>query len=255
MMTTNPTACLILIGNEILSGRTKDKNLSFIGQALNSIGIQLREARVIPDIEQTIIDTVNECRQKYTYIFTTGGIGPTHDDITTASIAKAFDVPVMQHPEAERRLLAYYKPEDVNEARMKMAHIPVGAELIDNPVSAAPGFKLENVYVLAGVPSICEAMIDFLKPKLAGGLPMLTHSLEVDTPEGDVADGVTAIDAQYDDVEIGIYPMIKHGQLACNIVLRSIDGEILQQAAQVMKDTVARAGGNIINEQMPTNSA
>ena len=164
------TACLIIIGNEILSGRTIDANLPHIAKVLGQVGIRLAEARVVADDEAAIVDAVNTCRARHTYVFTTGGIGPTHDDITAACIAKAFGRPFGRNPEAERRLLAFYPPERVNEARMSMADMPEGVELIDNPVSVAPGFRIENVYVLAGVPKIMQAMLDLVLPKLEGGV-------------------------------------------------------------------------------------
>src|ERR687891_2389330 len=171
------TACLIIIGNEILSGRTVDANLPYIANALGSIGVRLAEARIVPDIEAEIAGAVNACRKKHTYVFTTGGIGPTHDDITARSIARAFGLPFGRNAEAERRLLAYYPPERVNEARMKMADTPEGAELIDNPVSIAPGFTVENVHVLPGVPSILQAMLAGLKPRLRGGAVVHSRTL------------------------------------------------------------------------------
>lgn len=234
-MTTTPTACMILIGNEILSGRTQDKNLGYLANELNDMGIRMMEARVIPDIESVIIDTVNECRTKFTYIFTTGGIGPTHDDITCEAIAKAFGVPVIRHPEAERRLLAHYKPEDVNEARMKMADVPEGAQLIDNPVSSAPGFYIDNVFVMAGVPRIMQAMVDFIKPLLHGGQPMRSVTLEVERPEGDLAAFITQVQESYPQIEIGVYPLIKQGMLATNIVLRGQDETILHDATNAVR--------------------
>ncbi len=238
-MNDTATACLIMIGNEILSGRTRDKNLPMIAEKLNEHGVRLMQARIIPDIEEVIAETVNTCRKQFAYVFTTGGIGPTHDDITTASIAKAFGVEVTRHAEAERRLLAHYAAEDVNDARMKMADMPEGAELIDNPVSAAPGFRLENVYVLAGVPVICEAMMDFITPTLKGGKPMQSESIELDRPEGDVADVVTGIQETFSAVEIGIYPLIKDGKLACNIVLRCQDRALLDAAAMSLREAIS----------------
>ncbi len=235
-MPSNTTACLILIGNEILSGRTIDKNLSMISLKLNGAGVQMREARVIPDIEAVIIETINSCRAQYDYVFTTGGIGPTHDDITAESVAKAFRVPLILHPEAERRLLAHYKPEDVNDARMKMALVPQGATLIDNPVSAAPGFVIENVFVLAGVPRIATAMMDFIAPSLKGGLPVISRALDVHCPEGEVAVGVGAMQLRYPDVEIGIYPKITEGMLRSTIVMRCVD---IAQLAACANDMIA----------------
>lgn len=247
-MNRNPTACLIIIGNEILSGRTQDKNLAYLATFLNEQGIALTEVRVIPDVEPRIIETVNACRAMFDYVFTTGGIGPTHDDITTACVAKAFGVKVVRHPEAERRLLAHYKPEDVNEARMKMADIPVGATLIDNPVSTAPGFVLGNVYVMAGVPRIMQAMLDFLKPQLKGGTPTLSRTLEINQAEGSMAASVTAVQQRFPDVEIGIYPMIKDGKLACSVVLRTPDEARLNEAHDAMMEMVKHEGAELLVE-------
>jgi molybdenum cofactor synthesis domain-containing protein len=173
------TACLIIIGNEILSGRTVDANLPHVAKVLGQIGIRLAEARVVADDEAAIVDAVNACRARHTYVFTTGGIGPTHDDITAACIAKAFGRRLGRNPEDERRLLAFYPPERVNEARMSMADMPDGAELIDNPVSVAPGFRIENVFVLAGVPKIMQAMLDLVLPKLEGGVKIHARAATV----------------------------------------------------------------------------
>ena len=181
------TACLIIIGNEILSGRTVDANLPYLAKALGEIGVRLAEARIVPDDEAEIVDAVNSCRAKHDYVFTTGGIGPTHDDITAAAIAKAFDRPFGRHAEAEARLLAYYPPEKVNEARLSMADMPEGVDLIDNPVSIAPGFRIENVHVLAGVPKIMQAMLDNILPTLEGGAVVLSRSVTMFMPEGEIA--------------------------------------------------------------------
>ena len=181
------TACLIIIGNEILSGRTVDANLPHLAKKLGEIGIRLAEARVVPDIEQEIVDAVNTCRAKHDYVFTTGGIGPTHDDITSAAVAKAFGLPFGRNPEAEALLLDYYPPEKVNEARLSMADTPEGAELIANPVSIAPGFRVENVYVMAGVPKIMQAMLDNVLPTLEGGAVVLSRSVTMFMPEGEIA--------------------------------------------------------------------
>jgi len=243
---TNPTACLIIIGNEILSGRTQDKNLAYLATFLNEQGIALSEVRVIPDVEKRIVDTVNECRAMFDYVFTTGGIGPTHDDITTVCVAKAFGVDVIRHPEAERRLLAHYKPEEVNAARMKMADIPVGASLIDNPVSTAPGFVLGNVHVMAGVPRIMQAMLDFLRPQLKGGKPTLSRTLEINQAEGKMAAGVTVVQQRFPEVEIGIYPMIKDGKLACSVVLRSTDEAALNDCYDAMMELVKESGAELL---------
>jgi molybdenum cofactor synthesis domain-containing protein len=200
------TACLIIVGNEILSGRTQDTNLNFLARELGALGIRLREARVVPDEEWAVVEAVNAARARHTYVFTTGGIGPTHDDITAACVAKAFGVPLTRHPEAERRLLAYYPPEKVNEARLKMADTPEGAELIDNPVSVAPGFRIGNVHVLPGVPSIMRAMFEGLRAGLRGGAPVVSRTITVYAPEGEIAGPLAEIQARHPDVEIGSYP-------------------------------------------------
>src|SRR5512134_200599 len=168
------TAAVIIIGNEVLSGRTADANLCFLAKALNEVGVRVREARIIPDDEAVIVETVNACRQTFDYVLTTGGIGPTHDDITSASIAKAFGVPLERNPQAIRALEQHYRPGEFNEAGRKMADIPAGASLIDNPLSKAPGFQIGNVFVLPGVPVIMRAMFDGLRARLSGGEPMLS---------------------------------------------------------------------------------
>ena len=240
------TACLIIIGNEILSGRTQDKNLAYLALKLNDAGVQLRETRVSPDHEDTIIATVNECRATFDYIFTTGGIGPTHDDITTACIAKAFGVAVHRHPEAEKALRAHYTAEQMNEARLKMADVPVGATLIPNPVSSAPGFKLGNVHVMAGVPRICQAMIDAVMPELRGGATVLSTSITTNLAEGTIADGLTAIQARHADVEIGSYPMFKQGVLSTTLVLRSPDATRNKHVHDEVAALIAECGGQLI---------
>src|SRR5687767_14160224 len=174
---TSPTAGLLLIGDEILSGRTKDKNLGYIADFLTALGIDLKEARVVADIEDDIVAAVNALRSRYTYVFTTGGIGPTHDDITADAIAKAFAVTIDHDPRAVAILKAHYSPGQLNEARMRMARIPEGAELIENPVSKAPGFRLGNVFVMAGVPKIMQAMMDQLGPRLTRGSPMISATV------------------------------------------------------------------------------
>lgn len=217
------TACLIVIGNEILSGRTVDANLAHIAKELTALGIRLAEARVVSDDEDAIVEAVNACRARYTYVFTTGGIGPTHDDITSRCIAKAFGLDFGRHPEAERRLLAFYPPEMVNEARMRMAETPQGAELIDNPVSVAPGFRVENVFVLAGVPKIAAAMFDVLKPLLKGGPPLAVRNVTLICPEGTAAKGLGEIQARHPEVEIGSYPFFRRDRPGTTIVLRGED--------------------------------
>jgi molybdenum cofactor synthesis domain-containing protein len=225
------TASVIVIGNEILSGRTRDSNLAWLAVELNKLGIRLLEARVIPDVESVIIAAVNELRARFDYVFTTGGIGPTHDDITAECIAKAFGVPLVRHPEAVRRLLAHYaNPADLNEARLRMANAPEGAELIDNPVSKAPGFRIGNVYVMAGVPMIMQAMFDGLRGRLVGGTRLLSRTLSVDIPEGLMAAGLAAIQNAHRDVEIGSYPYMRLGKAGAAIVLRAVDAQELDRA-------------------------
>ena len=241
------TAAVVLIGNEILSGRIKDTNLHFFANALNECGVKVAHARVIPDIETVIAETVNELRAAYDYVFTTGGIGPTHDDITTASIAKAFGVPLIRHAEAEARLRAHYGHNEtvINAARLKMADVPEGAELIDNPVSVAPGFRLENVFVLAGVPVICQAMFDSLKHGLEGGTPTRSRSIEITLPEGTVAAAVTQIQHDFEpEVDIGIYPLFRQGELGATIVMRSQNLTRLGAVFAAMTAVIEGLGGN-----------
>jgi molybdenum cofactor synthesis domain-containing protein len=224
------TACVIVIGNEILSGRTQDANLAWLARELNELGIQLREARVVVDDEAAIVEAVNATRGRYDYVFTTGGIGPTHDDITAASIAAAFKLPFGPNPEAERRLRAYYPPEKLNEARLRMANTPVGARLIDNPVSVAPGFIVENVHVLPGVPSIMRAMFDGLRSSLRGGAPVLSRTVTVFAPEGEVAQPLGEIQERHPDVEIGSYPFMRQDRFGTSLVFRSAEEKRLLAA-------------------------
>ncbi|MFW0777658.1 MAG: competence/damage-inducible protein A [Rickettsiales bacterium] len=242
------TACLIIIGNEILSGRTEDKNLAWIAKALNECGVALTEVRVIPDVEATIVDTVNFARKNFTYVFTTGGIGPTHDDITSSSIAKAFGVPLLRHPEAERRLLGHYKPDQVNEARMKMADIPQGGALIDNPVSLAPGFRLENVFVLAGVPRIMQAMFDGIKDQLKGGDKTLSKSYSAYVTEGTLAAGLGEIQKRYPQVEIGSYPFVRDGKLGTSLVARTPDKGVLDACMAEIRSLLLKFTDDIREE-------
>lgn len=244
----NPTACIVVIGNEILSGRTQDKNIAYIAQGLAGIGVNLREVRVIPDVERTIIDTVNELRAKFSYVFTTGGIGPTHDDITSASVAKAFGVPIHRHPEAEATLRAHYTKDDINEARLKMADVPEGASLITNPVSAAPGFIMGNVHVMAGVPRIMQAMFDSIRHTLNGGTPVTSVNVSTDLPEGTLAEGLTRIDERYMDVDIGSYPLYRAGGFFTTLVMRGTSPEQNEAAAHEVRALIASLGGHEITD-------
>jgi molybdenum cofactor synthesis domain-containing protein len=210
MPANNPTACVLVIGNEVLSGRTQDANIRFLATKLGDLGIPLREVRVIPDIAETIVATVNEVRKKFTYVFTTGGIGPTHDDITSECIAAAFNVPWEPHPVAWARMEKAYKPGEFNAARQRMGTMPRGAKLIDNAMSVAPGFQMENVYVMAGVPRVMQSMFEWLAPHLQGGQKIEQRAVHaIALPEGVIADGLTAIQARYPDIDLGSYPFYR----------------------------------------------
>ena len=216
-------ASILIIGNEILSGRTQDTNTSTIALWLNSIGVKVQEVRVIPDIEETIIETVNLLRHNYNYVFTTGGIGPTHDDITAQSISKAFGLKYEIHKAAFKILEAYYKPGEFNEGRQKMIWMPENANLILNPTSGAPGFSVENVFCLPGVPSILKSMLGGLKNKIVGGEPILSYTISLRTVESEIANSLTEVQNKNKDVEIGSYPFFQAGKLGVSIVIRSED--------------------------------
>jgi molybdenum cofactor synthesis domain-containing protein len=238
------TACVVIIGNEILSGRTQDTNLNYIAKGLAERGVRLREARVIPDIPAVIVDTVNELRAKYDYVFTTGGIGPTHDDITAECIASAFGVALVLNPEAKRILMERYKTGELNEARLRMARTPEGASLVANPVSAAPGFRMGNVYVMAGVPRIAQAMFDGIKYELTGGPPIVSRTVNCNLPEGTIAKGLGEVQERHPDVDIGSYPTFSRGAPEVNIVLRGVDSTRLDMAAAEVAAMVRAEGGN-----------
>ena len=220
---TKVNAAILIIGNEILSGRTQDTNTSTLATWLNSIGVKVNEVRVVPDDEKIIIDTLNLLRKSYNYVFTTGGIGPTHDDITAESVSKAFNRKYQIHKEAFKLLEAYYKPGEFNEGRQKMVWMPEGAELILNPTSGAPGFNVDNVFCLPGVPSILKSMLGGLKNKIVGGEPILSHTISLRTVESEIANSLTKIQEKNKDVEIGSYPFFHAGKLGVSIVIRSED--------------------------------
>jgi molybdenum cofactor synthesis domain-containing protein len=236
------TAAMLIVGNEILSGRTKDANLPYVGERLGEIGIRLAEARVVRDIEDEIVAAVNDLRGRHTYVFTSGGIGPTHDDITAASIAKAFGVKLTLHPQAHHILLAHYGEARLTEARLRMAHTPEGAQLIENPVSKAPGFRIGNVFVMAGVPSIMQAMFESLAPTLSGGKPLKSVSIGAALAEGDVARPLGAVQARYPEVEIGSYPYYGGDRPITNLVLRSTEDDRLELAAEEVRAMVRELG-------------
>ncbi|NNG04762.1 MAG: competence/damage-inducible protein A [Inquilinus sp.] len=225
------TAALLIIGNEILSGRTHDANLPYVAEKLGARGIRLAEARVVADDEAEIVAAVNALRARYDHLFTTGGIGPTHDDITAQCVAKAFGVAIERNAEAVALLERHYPPGQLNEARLRMATIPAGATLIDNPVSKAPGFRMGNVFVMAGVPKIMQAMLDGLLPGLTGGPPVLSRSIAASVAEGTLAGPLAEIQARHPAVEIGSYPYFRAGAFGVSIVLRGTDPAPLDAAA------------------------
>jgi len=220
---TKVNAAILIIGNEILSGRTQDTNTSTLATWLNSIGVKVNEVRVIPDVEKTIVDTLNVLRKENNYVFTTGGIGPTHDDITASSVSKAFGLKYEIHKEAFKILEAYYQPGEFNEGRQRMVWMPEEADLILNPTSGAPGFSIENVFCLPGVPSIMKSMLGGLKNKIVGGEPILSHTISLRTVESEIANSLTKVQDKNQDVEIGSYPFFHAGKLGVSIVLRSED--------------------------------
>jgi molybdenum cofactor synthesis domain-containing protein len=233
----NPTACLLVIGNEVLSGRTQDANIKFLAGRLGELGIPVREVRVIPDVTETIVTTVNEVRARFDHVFTTGGIGPTHDDITSQCVAEAFGVPWEIHPEAFARMDRHYKQGEFNAARQRMATMPRGATLIDNPVSIAPGFTIGNVHVMAGVPRIMQAMFEALAPSLAGGPPIISRAVHATRLlEGAVAEGLSAIQDRYPGVDIGSYPYYRGSGNGVALIAKGPDAAAAEAAiAEVTK--------------------
>jgi molybdenum cofactor synthesis domain-containing protein len=232
MTTLSPTACLLVIGNEVLSGRTRDANVQFLATRLGEIGIPLREVRVIPDVRATIIATLNEVRAKFDHVFTTGGIGPTHDDITSECVAAAFGVPWEPEAEAWARLERHYPPGEFNAARQRMATMPRGATLIDNAISIAPGFTIGNVHVMAGVPRIMQAMFESLAPKLEGGPPVASRTVHADgVMEGRIAEGLAAIQARWPALDIGSYPYYRMGGGGVALVAKGAEVADVEAAA------------------------
>lgn len=228
----NPTAAILIIGDEILSGRTRDANMHYLAGELTRIGIDLKEARFIADDHAAIVATLNDLRARYGHVFTSGGIGPTHDDITAEAIAAAFGLPLDVRADARALLAAHYARSgtEFNAARLRMARIPEGAVLIDNPVSIAPGFSLGNVHVMAGVPNIFQAMVASLLPRLTGGQPLLSQSLRIDRGEGVIAAPLAALAAEFADLGFGSYPFVQNGAYGSNIVIRGTDAGRIGQA-------------------------
>ncbi len=240
--TTAPTAAVLLIGDEILSGRTKDKNLGHIADFLTARGIDLKEARVVSDEQVEIVAALNAMRSRFTYVFTTGGIGPTHDDITADAVAAAFGVPIDHDPRAVKLLTDFFATigREPTEARMRMARLPEGAEMIANAVSVAPGIHIGNVFVMAGVPKIMQAMLEEIAPKLKGGVPVRSRTIEVHTGEGDIGGPLADVQARHPDVAIGCYPFERATGFGANIVVRSRDEAALSRAMADVEAELAR---------------
>jgi molybdenum cofactor synthesis domain-containing protein len=238
------TAGLVVIGDEILSGRTHDKNIAQIASWLQVQGIRLSEVRVVPDVIERIVEAVNALREGYDYLFTTGGIGPTHDDITVDAVAAALGVEVVIHPDARAILEKYYadKPGGLNDARLRMARVPEGAELIPNRMSGAPGIKLGNIHLMAGVPHITAGMLDALTGTLEGGLPLLAETIGCWTPESEVADILRQVETAHENCQIGSYPFFREGRVGANFVVRSTSRDELRSCVDSLCDGLATAG-------------
>lgn len=243
------TAALVIIGDEILSGRTQDANLAYLAKWLNVQGIRLRHVRVVPDVEAEIVSAVNACRTAHDYVFTTGGIGPTHDDITIDSIAAAFGVPVVVHPRAEALLRAYYG-DKLNEARLRMARVPEGADLVENELSAAPGVRIGNVFIMAGIPSVMRAMLAALDGKLEGGLPVLSRTVAAHIAESRVAQLLESVEKTHTGVQVGSYPFWKDGQTGANFVIRSTDAHVMNAAAEAILAGIAELGATPVDGEL-----
>ena len=239
----NPTACLLVIGNEVLSGRTQDLNIKFLATGLGAIGIPLREVRIVPDVVETIVATVNDCRTRFDHVFTTGGIGPTHDDITSECVARAFGVPWEPQPEAWARMERHYKPGEFNAARQRMATMPRGATLIDNAVSIAPGFTIGNVHVMAGVPRIMQAMFTALAPTLTGGTPVQSRAVHAaGLAEGAVAEGLGQVQAAFPDLDLGSYPYYRASGNGVALVAKGTDVDQLERCIAAVSGLVRGLG-------------
>jgi molybdenum cofactor synthesis domain-containing protein len=237
-----PTAAVLIIGDEILSGRTPDTNTNSIARFLGALGIDLKEVRVVGDVQDEIVAALNALRARYTYVFTTGGIGPTHDDITADAVAKAFGVGIDYHPEALKILAARIKPEDFNEMRKRMARIPFGASLVKNGVSAAPGFQIENVFVMAGVPGIMQAMLEDIAPRLARGPVIQAVTISAPIGEGTIAAALAKLQGEHDAVAIGSYPTYREGGYGVQLVARGRDAAQVEKVARAMEEIIRNAG-------------
>ncbi len=241
------TAAILVIGNEILSGRTRDANLNFLAGELTALGIRLMEARIVPDIEAEIVAALNALRRRYDYVFTTGGIGPTHDDITADAIAKAFGIGIDFDPAAVAVLKRHYGDGNLTEARLRMARLPAGATMIDNPVSAAPGIAIENVFVLAGVPAIAQAMFHGLKARLKGGDPVFSRVVSAYIGEGVIARDLGDLAARHADLDIGSYPYFRQGKFGASFVIRGTERARIDAAAAELQAIIRRLGAEPID--------
>lgn len=245
MVKLEKCAAVLVIGDEILSGRTQDANTNYIARFLSALGLDLKEARVVGDVEDEIVTALNALRARYDFVFTTGGIGPTHDDITADAVARAFGVGIGYHPQAYALLEARYPPGEFNDMRKRMARVPHGAALVANSVSGAPGFHIGNVYVLAGVPMVMRAMLEAIAPELPRGQPVQSITVEAAIPEGTIAPGLAVLQKDHADVAIGSYPFYREGTAApfgAQLVLRGRDGEAVERAAQALEALVTSLG-------------
>lgn len=243
-MDSAKTAAILIIGNEILSGRTQDRNIQHIATHMTDIGVVMSEVRVVPDVAERIVDAVREMSKAYDYVFTTGGIGPTHDDITAENVAKAFDVEIKEHQDALDMLLAYYGEEDLTDSRKRMARIPVGAKLIPNQVTSAPGFNIENVYVMAGVPRIMQDMLTHILPSLHGGAPILSNTVTCSLTESVLSEGLSELQDNNPDVELGSYPYYSSGTLGVSLVARTTDKDRLESVTAALETLVKDLGAD-----------
>ena len=246
---TKFNAAILVIGNEILSGRTQDTNTSTLAIWLNSLGVKVEEVRVIPDVEDVIINSVNLLRKNYNYVFTSGGIGPTHDDITSESISKAFNLPYEKHTEGYKILESYYQPGEFNDGRQKMIWMPKNANLILNPTSGAPGFYVENVFVLPGVPSILKSMLGGLKNKIVGGNPIISKTINLRTFESKIADSLSIVQNKFKDVEIGSYPFFQAGKLGVSIVIRSENQKKIDECSLEIFSFIKEKKIEVVNKE------
>jgi molybdenum cofactor synthesis domain-containing protein len=243
------TAALVIIGDEILSGRTQDRNIAQIATWLNLQGIRLSEVRVVPDISERIVEAVNALRARNEYLFTTGGIGPTHDDITVDAIAEALDVPVIVHPKARAVLEDYYASRGgITEARLRMARVPQGAELIENPMSGAPGIRVGNIFILAGVPHIATLMLEALSGQLEGGKPLLSRTIGCWTAESEVSETLASTERAHAGCQIGSYPFFREGRVGANFVIRSTDEQVLERCVQSLIAQLEASGRSIVRD-------